>query len=72
MNISKVLTWLALLIVSVTTAVHSKALTKPERVTHCRIPGVVAYTFDDGPGKYNNLLLAKLDEKNVTATFFVM
>ncbi|KAG0006886.1 chitin deacetylase [Modicella reniformis] len=36
------------------------------------MPGVVAYTFDDGPGIYNDLLLSKLASKNVTATFFVL
>ncbi|KAG0210127.1 hypothetical protein BGX28_009668 [Mortierella sp. GBA30] len=36
------------------------------------MPGVVAYTFDDGPGMYNDKLLGILKAKNVTTTFFVL
>ncbi|KAF9956693.1 chitin deacetylase [Mortierella alpina] len=36
------------------------------------MPGVVAYTFDDGPAEYNDQLLAVLKKKNVKATFFVL
>lgn len=32
----------------------------------------VALTFDDGPGKFTNELLATLKEKNVRATFFIL
>ncbi|KAF9968488.1 hypothetical protein BGZ70_003342 [Mortierella alpina] len=36
------------------------------------MPGVVAYTFDDGPAEHNDQLLAILKKKNVKATFFVL
>ncbi|KAF9436849.1 hypothetical protein BGZ76_002772 [Entomortierella beljakovae] len=41
-------------------------------ITECVMPGVVALTFDDGPGDYNAELLAKLADRGVTATFFVL
>ncbi len=44
----------------------------PTRIDTCTQPGVVALTFDDGPGKYNDQLLALLARKNVKATFFVL
>jgi peptidoglycan/xylan/chitin deacetylase (PgdA/CDA1 family) len=71
MKFSTLLICSTLLLVSVTT-VHLQAQTTPGGITQCSTPGVVAYTFDDGPGVYNNLLLSKLAEKNVTATFFVL
>ncbi|KAF9933604.1 hypothetical protein FBU30_005043 [Linnemannia zychae] len=43
-----------------------------ERVSQCKMPGVVAYTFDDGPYLYNDQLLSILQKKNVTATFFLV
>ncbi|ORZ07290.1 hypothetical protein BCR41DRAFT_310987 [Lobosporangium transversale] len=36
------------------------------------MPGVVALTFDDGPGPYNDQLLKLLAEKGVKATFYVI
>ncbi|KAG0205382.1 hypothetical protein BGX28_003003 [Mortierella sp. GBA30] len=42
------------------------------RIEKCINPGVVALTFDDGPGKFNDQLLALLKKKNVVATFFVL
>ncbi|KAI8361578.1 hypothetical protein B0O80DRAFT_410354 [Mortierella sp. GBAus27b] len=72
MKISTLPTWTALLAVSVTTTVHSQAVVTPNKITQCKTPGVVAYTFDDGPGPYNDQLLAKLAEKKVKATFFVL
>ncbi|KAF9990763.1 hypothetical protein BGZ75_010018 [Mortierella antarctica] len=44
----------------------------PTRVDTCTQPGTVALTFDDGPGKFNDQLLALLARKNVKATFFVL
>ncbi|KAF9941903.1 hypothetical protein BGZ67_003733 [Mortierella alpina] len=44
----------------------------PGSVEKCITPGVVAYTFDDGPAVYNDQLLAILKKKNVKATFFVL
>ncbi|KAF9110599.1 hypothetical protein BGX27_006124 [Mortierella sp. AM989] len=41
-------------------------------ITKCKNPGVVAYTFDDGPSRYNDKLLAKLADRGVNATFFVL
>ncbi|KAF9906907.1 hypothetical protein EC991_011470 [Linnemannia zychae] len=43
-----------------------------QRVSKCKMPGVVAYTFDDGPYIYNDQLLSILKKKNVTATFFLV
>ncbi|KAF9093925.1 hypothetical protein BGX23_002694 [Mortierella sp. AD031] len=43
-----------------------------QRVSKCKMPGVVAYTFDDGPHIYNDKLLAILKSKNVVATFFLV
>ena len=44
----------------------------PNKIDTCVMPGVVAYTFDDGPGPFNDQLLATLAKKNVKATFFVL
>lgn len=44
----------------------------PSKVDTCTKPGVVAWTIDDGPGMYNDQLLAIMAKKNVTATFFVL
>ncbi|KAG0041417.1 hypothetical protein BGZ83_001834 [Gryganskiella cystojenkinii] len=44
----------------------------PAKIDTCVKPGVVALTFDDGPGAYNDQLLALLRKKNVKATFFVL
>ncbi|KAF9907871.1 hypothetical protein EC991_010470 [Linnemannia zychae] len=44
----------------------------PAKIDTCTKPGVVALTFDDGPGMYNDQLLALLAKKNVKATFFVL
>ncbi|KAF9135882.1 hypothetical protein BGW39_010697 [Mortierella sp. 14UC] len=43
-----------------------------QRVSKCKMPGVVAYTFDDGPYLYNDQLLSILQKKNVTATFYLV
>ncbi|KAG0073324.1 hypothetical protein BGZ89_006617 [Linnemannia elongata] len=42
------------------------------RVSKCKMPGVVAYTFDDGPYIYNDQLLEILKKKNVVATFYLV
>ncbi|KAG0089621.1 hypothetical protein BGZ93_001803 [Podila epicladia] len=44
----------------------------PNKIDTCTKPGVVAWTIDDGPGMYNDQLLAIMAKKNVTATFFVL
>ena len=44
----------------------------PGRVDKCIKPGMVALTFDDGPGEFNDQLLVLLKKKNVVATFFVL
>ncbi|KAG0225210.1 hypothetical protein BGW41_004804 [Actinomortierella wolfii] len=44
----------------------------PGHIDTCNMPGVVAYTFDDGPAEYNDELLAVLARKNVKATFFML
>ncbi|KAF9941902.1 hypothetical protein BGZ67_003732 [Mortierella alpina] len=41
-------------------------------ILKCIKPGIVALTFDDGPGQFNDQLLALLKKKNVAATFFVL
>ncbi|KAF9571867.1 hypothetical protein EC968_010595 [Mortierella alpina] len=41
-------------------------------ISKCSKPGIVALTFDDGPGEFNDQLLALLKKKNVPATFFVL
>ena len=38
----------------------------------CRMPGMVALTFDDGPSDNYGTVLATLDNHDVTATFFVV
>ncbi|KAI8051269.1 hypothetical protein BDF22DRAFT_621885 [Syncephalis plumigaleata] len=37
----------------------------------CRIPNALAITFDDGPGNSTAEIIDKLNESNVTGTFFV-
>ncbi|KAF9349021.1 hypothetical protein BGX26_012633, partial [Mortierella sp. AD094] len=69
MKVSAVLSLTALFLVSVA-SVYSAP--QPLGITKCKNPGVVAYTFDDGPGIYNDELLAKLASYNITATFFVL
>ncbi|CAG8766477.1 28715_t:CDS:2 [Racocetra persica] len=44
----------------------------PDFITTCSKPGVVALTFDDGPGPYTNILLDYLSSKQIKATFFVV
>ncbi|KAG0351282.1 hypothetical protein BG005_009242 [Podila minutissima] len=44
----------------------------PAKIDTCTAPGTVALTFDDGPGIYNEQLLAILAKKNVKATFFMI
>lgn len=39
--------------------------------TKCNRPGVIALTFDDGPGQYMDQLINTLNSNNVKATFFV-
>ncbi|CAI2162636.1 2848_t:CDS:2 [Funneliformis geosporum] len=41
-------------------------------IFNCDDPGVVALTFDDGPGPYTDTLLEYLDKANIPATFFVL
>ncbi|KAG0373992.1 chitin deacetylase [Mortierella sp. AD032] len=45
---------------------------KPGKIGSCVKPGMVALTFDDGPGPYNDQLLALLKRRNVPATFFIL
>ncbi|RPA82141.1 glycoside hydrolase/deacetylase [Ascobolus immersus RN42] len=40
-------------------------------IATCKIPGVIALTFDDGPYIYTNALLNMLKAKKAKATFFV-
>lgn len=40
-------------------------------VVTCNKPGLVALTYDDGPGQYTDQLLDILDYNHVKATFFV-
>lgn len=40
-------------------------------ITTCIEPGMVALTYDDGPGPYTEQLLDILEANRVTATFFV-
>lgn len=40
-------------------------------ISTCKIPGVIALTFDDGPYIYTNYLLDLLKTKGAKATFFV-
>jgi len=54
------------------TLASAAAPNDPNKIDTCVMPGVVAYTFDDGPGAYNDQLLAILAKKNVKATFFVL
>lgn len=39
--------------------------------TKCNRPGVIALTFDDGPGQYMDQLVSLLNQNNAKATFFV-
>ncbi|CAG8442017.1 2635_t:CDS:2 [Funneliformis mosseae] len=41
-------------------------------IFNCDDPGVVALTFDDGPGPYTETLLEHLDDADIPATFFVL
>ncbi|KAF9087664.1 hypothetical protein BGX23_007958 [Mortierella sp. AD031] len=59
----------ALFLASAATAVMPN---NPAKIDTCVMPGVVALTFDDGPGQFNDALLALLARKNVKATFFVL
>ncbi|KAF9318805.1 hypothetical protein BG003_010533 [Podila horticola] len=68
MKISTILSCSALFLASLTVA----APDDPSKVDTCTKPGVVAWTIDDGPGMYNDQLLAIMAKKNVTATFFVL
>lgn len=38
----------------------------------CAVPGVVALTFDDGPGPYTEIVLDTLKMYNMKATFFLL
>ncbi|KAK1856455.1 chitin deacetylase precursor [Colletotrichum chrysophilum] len=40
-------------------------------IRKCRIPGTVAFTFDDGPSFYTDYILHELAQFNATATFFL-
>ncbi|KAF9958342.1 hypothetical protein BGZ72_000483 [Mortierella alpina] len=52
--------------------VASALIDDATRIDTCLQPGTVALTFDDGPGDFNDQLLALLARKNVKATFFVL
>ncbi|KAF9116211.1 hypothetical protein BGX27_004318 [Mortierella sp. AM989] len=69
MKINTILSLSAVFLASVATAVMDN---DPNKIDTCIMPGVVAYTFDDGPGIYNDKLLAILKAKNVRATFFMV
>ncbi|KAI1296476.1 hypothetical protein EDD11_007330 [Mortierella claussenii] len=69
MKINAILSLSALFLASVATAVMPD---DPNKIDTCTKPGVIALTFDDGPGAYNDQLLALLAKKNVKATFFVL
>ncbi|KAF8939786.1 hypothetical protein BGZ58_008763 [Dissophora ornata] len=69
MKINTILSFSALFLASVTTAVMPH---DPSKIDICTKPGTVALTFDDGPGAYNDQLLALLAKKNVKATFFLL
>ncbi|KAF9292144.1 hypothetical protein BGZ68_010400 [Mortierella alpina] len=59
----------ALALATVATAVP---IDDPTRIDTCIQPGTVALTFDDGPGQYNDQLMALLAKHNVKATFFLI
>ncbi|KAG0243227.1 hypothetical protein B0O80DRAFT_385066 [Mortierella sp. GBAus27b] len=44
----------------------------PRRIEKCTKPGLVAWTFDDGPDQYNTELLNILDESQVKVTFYML
>ncbi|KAF9343924.1 hypothetical protein BGX26_005018 [Mortierella sp. AD094] len=69
MKINAILSLSAVFLASVATAVMPD---DPAKIDTCTKPGVVALTFDDGPGLYNDQLLALLQRKNVKATFFML
>ncbi|KAF9166123.1 hypothetical protein DFQ26_008626 [Actinomortierella ambigua] len=54
------------------TSVRGQLPYDADSVMKCKMPGVVAYTFDDGPAEYNDQLLAILARKNVKVSFFVL
>ncbi|KAF9192522.1 hypothetical protein BGZ49_003406 [Haplosporangium sp. Z 27] len=68
MKINTILSLSAVFLSSVATAL----IDDPAKIDTCTKPGVVALTFDDGPGAYNDQLLALLKRKNVKATFFML
>ncbi|KAF9920877.1 hypothetical protein BGZ65_010857, partial [Modicella reniformis] len=59
----------ALFMASVTTAAMTD---DPKKIDTCVMPGVVAWTFDDGPGPYNQQLLDILKKKEVKVTFYML
>ncbi|KAG0232819.1 hypothetical protein BGW42_007902 [Actinomortierella wolfii] len=69
MKVSTILSFSALFMASLTSAVMPD---NPLKVDTCVTPGVVAWTFDDGPGPYTEQLLGKLAKRNIKATFFVL
>jgi peptidoglycan/xylan/chitin deacetylase (PgdA/CDA1 family) len=69
MKISTFLSCSALFLASLAAAA---APNDPSKIDTCTKPGVVAWTIDDGPGMFNDQLLAIMAKKNVTATFFVL
>ncbi|KAG0328378.1 hypothetical protein BG004_002541 [Podila humilis] len=68
MKISTFLPCSALFLASIVVA----APDDPNKIDTCVKPGMVAWTIDDGPGEFNDQLLAIMAKKNVTATFFVL
>ncbi|KAG0324451.1 hypothetical protein BGZ99_001789 [Dissophora globulifera] len=69
MKINTILSFSAIFLASVATAAMPD---DPNKIDTCTKPGTVALTFDDGPGAYNDQLLALLARKKVKATFFVL
>lgn len=50
----------------------SEAVEPQPAPVDCAVRACVALTFDDGPGTHTDRLLRILDEKDVTATFFML
>ncbi|KAG0269555.1 chitin deacetylase [Actinomortierella ambigua] len=69
MKVSTILSFSALFMASIASAAAPDLANK---IDTCVKPGVVALTFDDGPGIYTEQLLTILDKHKVKATFFVL
>ncbi|KAG0057392.1 hypothetical protein BGZ83_010851 [Gryganskiella cystojenkinii] len=68
----KITAFLSCSAIFLATMASAAAPNDPNKIDTCTKPGVVAYTFDDGPGAFNDQLLATLAKKGVKATFFVL